>query len=95
MQSLNKKVPITFITGNKKKLEEFLTIMTGDSSGFELGQRYDINNMALDLDELQGHPADIAKAKVSLAATKVNNPVITEDVSLCFNAYNGLPGPYM
>ena len=90
MQSLKKKVPITFITGNKKKLEEFLQIMQG-----ELGQGYDINNMALDLDEMQGDPVDIAKAKVSLAATKVNNPVMTEDVSLCFNAYNGLPGPYM
>ena len=51
--------------------------------------------MALDLDEMQGDPVEIARAKVSLAATKVNTPVMTEDVSLCFNAYNGLPGPYM
>ena len=56
MQSLKKKVPITFITGNKKKLEEFLQIMTG-----ELGQGYDIGNMALDLDELQGDPVEIAR----------------------------------
>ena len=91
MQATQKKVPITFITGNKKKLEEFLQIMEiGD-----LGQRYEIGNMSLDLDELQGDPIEIAKAKVSLAATKVNTPVMTEDVSLCFNAYNGLPGPYM
>ena len=24
-----------------------------------------------------------------------NTPVLIEDVSLCFNAYNGLPGPYI
>ena len=53
---MKKKVPITFITGNKKKLEEFLQIMTG-----ELGQGYDIGNMALDLDELQGDPVEIAR----------------------------------
>ena len=26
----SRKVPITFITGNAKKLEEFMQIMTGD-----------------------------------------------------------------
>ena len=51
--------------------------------------------MGLDLEEIQGDPISIAKNKVMLAATKVNTPVLTEDVSLCFNAMNGLPGPYM
>ena len=54
-----KKVPITFITGNAKKLEEFKQIMTGD-----LAEGYEISNLALDLDELQGDPVDIAKTKV-------------------------------
>jgi inosine triphosphate pyrophosphatase len=85
-----RKVPITFITGNAKKLEEFKQIMTGD-----LASTYDISNMGLDLMEIQGSPEEIAKHKVKLAATKCNTPVLTEDVSLCFNAYNGLPGPYM
>ena len=26
---------------------------------------------------------------------QINGPVITEDTCLCFNALNGLPGPYM
>jgi len=85
-----RKVPITFITGNAKKLEEFMSIMTG-----ELNESYDISNMAMDLTEIQGTPEEIAKNKVKLAATKANTAVLTEDVSLCFNAYNGLPGPYM
>ena len=90
MVQAGKKVPITFITGNAKKLEEFMQIMTG-----ELASQYNVSNMALDLEEIQGSPEEIARTKVKLAATKVNTPVLTEDVSLCFNAYNGLPGPYM
>ena len=87
---LPNKIPITFITGNAKKLEEFKQIMVG-----ELAEAYSISNMPLNLDEIQGKPEEIAKNKVKLAATKCNTPVLTEDVSLCFNAYNGLPGPYM
>lgn len=87
---VSRKVPITFITGNAKKLEEFLSIMTG-----ELTDSYSITNMGIDLLEIQGSPEEIAKYKVKLAATKCNTPVLVEDVSLCFNAYNGLPGPYM
>ena len=49
----------------------------------------------MDLLEVQGTPEEIAKHKVKLAATKCNGPVITEDVSLCFNALNGFPGPYV
>ena len=90
MQSSAKRVPITFITGNKKKLEEFLQIMTGP-----LAQTFDIRNKALDLIEIQGDPISIAKHKVKEAAKHSDTPVMTEDVSLCFNAFNGLPGPYM
>ena len=61
----------------------------------ELAQGYEIVNEGLDLEEIQGEAVEIAKTKVMLAATKVNTPVLTEDVSLCFNAMNGLPGPYM
>ena len=84
------KIPITFITGNAKKLEEFRKIMTG-----ALADSYAISNMGMDLLEIQGSPEEIARHKVKLAATKCNTPVLTEDVSLCFNAYNGLPGPSM
>ena len=33
--------------------------------------------------------------KVKLAAEEVGGPVMCEDTSLCFNALNGLPGPYI
>ncbi|KAL3906859.1 MAG: hypothetical protein SGILL_009106, partial [Bacillariaceae sp.] len=84
------KPAITFVTGNKKKLEEIKQILT---TGAEIP--YEITNQKLDLPELQGDPVEIAKEKCRLAAQKVNGPVFTEDTSLCFNALNGLPGPYI
>lgn len=45
--------------------------------------------------ELQASPEELAKLKCMEAYAKAGVPVITEDTSLCFNALNGLPGPYM
>ena len=79
--------------------------MTGD-----LSKAYSVTNKSVDrkilklievlndyilVDELQGEPEFIAQKKVKLAAGHVDHPVIIEDVSLCFNAFKGLPGPYM
>ena len=44
-----KKIPLTFITGNKKKLEEFTKIMEGCLD------QYEVTNKSLDLDELQDY----------------------------------------
>ena len=54
----------------------------------------DIVNAKIDLPELQGEPLYVAREKCLLAAKKIGGPVITEDTNLCFNALNGLPGPY-
>jgi ribokinase/non-canonical purine NTP pyrophosphatase (RdgB/HAM1 family) len=89
-ESLNvkHKKQITFVTGNKKKLEEVQQILSG-------GNSFDIVNAKLDLPELQGDPIEIAIEKCKLASKSVKGPVFTEDTSLCFNALNGLPGPYI
>lgn len=86
------KPKITFVTGNKKKVEEIKRILLdGDD---ELP--FEITNRKIDLPELQGDdPIEIAKEKCSLAASEVNGPVLTEDTSLCFNSLNGMPGPYI
>ncbi|KAJ9700943.1 hypothetical protein PVL29_006326 [Vitis rotundifolia] len=78
--------PVTFVTGNAKKLEEVRYI---------LGQSIPFNSLKLDLPELQGEPEDISKEKARLAAIQVNGPVLVEDTCLCFNALKGLPGPYI
>jgi inosine triphosphate pyrophosphatase len=81
---------ITFVTGNKKKLEEVKQIL---AAGGELP--FEVTNRKIDLPELQGDPFEIAKEKCLLAAKRVNGAVLTEDTSLCFNALNGMPGPYI
>ncbi|OMO53019.1 Ham1-like protein [Corchorus capsularis] len=78
--------PVTFVTGNAKKLEEVKDI---------LGQSIPFQSLKLDLPELQGEPEEISKEKARLAALQVRGPVLVEDTCLCFNALKGLPGPYM
>ncbi|KAI4311372.1 hypothetical protein MLD38_036275 [Melastoma candidum] len=78
--------PVTFVTGNAKKLEEVRAI---------LGHSVPFQSVKLDLPELQGEPEDISKEKARLAALRVDGPVLVEDTCLCFNALKGLPGPYI
>ncbi|XP_011073764.1 inosine triphosphate pyrophosphatase [Sesamum indicum] len=78
--------PVTFVTGNAKKLEEVRAI---------LGNSIPFRSLKLDLPELQGEPEEISKEKARLAAKEVNGPVLVEDTCLCFNALKGLPGPYI
>jgi inosine triphosphate pyrophosphatase len=81
---------ITFVTGNAKKLEEVVRILDcGPDAPFRL------TNRSVDLPELQGEPVAIAREKCLAAAKAVGGGVIIEDTSLCFNALNGLPGPYV
>ena len=76
-----------FVTSNANKLAEFRQIV---------GDRFAVESLTLDLPELQGNPLSIAKEKCRIAASRVpeGHPVITEDTCLCFNALEGLPGPY-
>ena len=37
----------------------------------------------------------MAKEKALIAFKHAQKPIIVEDTSLCFNAYKGLPGPYI
>ena len=91
LKRIKKEEPltITFVTGNKKKLEEVKRILHFEEDKIKL------TNKKIDLPELQGNPLTIAKEKCALAAKEIGGPVITEDTSLCFNALNGLPGPYI
>ncbi|KAL3828346.1 hypothetical protein ACJIZ3_017148 [Penstemon smallii] len=77
--------PVTFVTGNAKKLEEVRAI---------IGNSIPFRSLKLDLPELQGEPEEISKEKARLAAKEVKGPVLVEDTCLCFNALKGLPGNY-
>jgi inosine triphosphate pyrophosphatase len=99
--------PITFVTGNAKKLQEMATLMSLDelpSCDEEACSVFDEeegkNRLVLvaadmDLPELQGDPEEVAIEKAMVAYSIIGGPVLVEDSSLCFNALNGLPGVYI
>ena len=91
-QKINKRKIINFVSGNKNKLKELNQIINAHIKDIEVKQ------LDIDLPELQGNPEDIVKEKLKIALEKAKDlegPVLVEDTSLCFNAYNGLPGAYI
>lgn len=76
---------VTFVTGNKKKLEEVQAILSPTK----------VTSVSIDLLEIQGTAEEVTIAKARAAAEKIDGPVVIEDTCLCFNAFNGLPGPYI
>ena len=83
---------INFVSGNKNKLRELNDILSENFKDIIVKQ------LDIDLPELQGLPEEIVRGKLKLALEKSKNlkgPVLVEDTSLCFNAYGGLPGPYI
>ncbi len=79
---------ITFVTGNAKKLEEFVSILGSDFP-------HSVTSSKVDLPEYQGTPEEVCTEKCKEAARRVGGPVIVEDTCLCFNALGGMPGPYI
>ena len=91
-QNKNKKKIINFVSSNKNKLRELNEMFNKHFKDVEVKQ------LDIDLPELQGLPEDIVKGKLKIALEKSKNlkgPILVEDTSLCFNAYNGLPGAYI
>ncbi|TFY68157.1 hypothetical protein EVJ58_g1181 [Rhodofomes roseus] len=82
---------LIFVTGNANKLKEVRAILA--QSGVE------IDSQELDSEctvpEVQGSTQEVAIAKCKRAAELLGGPCITEDTALCFEALNGLPGPYI
>ncbi|KEZ40250.1 hypothetical protein SAPIO_CDS8744 [Scedosporium apiospermum] len=77
---------VNFITGNSNKLREVRGILESSIQ---------VQSHELDIEEIQGSIEEIAIAKCKKAADLLNSPVLVEDTALCFNALNGLPGPYI
>ena len=91
-QKKPKRKVINFVSGNKNKLRELNEMFNEHFKDVEVKQ------LDIDLPELQGLPEDIVKGKLKIALEKSKNlkgPILVEDTSLCFNAYGGLPGPYI
>ncbi|KIK95326.1 hypothetical protein PAXRUDRAFT_827122 [Paxillus rubicundulus Ve08.2h10] len=79
---------LTFVTGNANKLMETKYIL---SQGIPI----EIDSQDLDIPELQGTTQEVAIAKSRRAAELLGRACITEDTALCYEAFGGLPGPYI
>ncbi len=77
---------ITFITGNKHKVEEAEKIF------LKFGLK--IQHMNLGYMEPQGTLEEVARFGAKYAAQKLEEPVIVEDAGLFIKALNWFPGPY-
>uniref|UniRef100_A0A1I7YA36 Inosine triphosphate pyrophosphatase n=1 Tax=Steinernema glaseri TaxID=37863 RepID=A0A1I7YA36_9BILA len=78
---------LRFVTGNANKLREVKAILNGG--------KITVESVDVDLPEYQGTPDEIARRKCLDAVDHVKGAVLVEDTALCFNAYGGLPGPYV
>lgn len=79
---------ITFVSGNPLKKTEVKQILDGSIPCQLL---FD----TVEFDEPQATPLEISQAKCRQAVRIIKGPCLVEDTSLCFNALNGLPGPYI
>jgi len=76
---------VTFITGNQNKAD-YLAKMLG----------VPVRHQKIELDEIQSTSLEeIVEHKVKQAYRHIDRPALVEDVSLGFDAMNGLPGPFI
>ncbi|ODV97546.1 hypothetical protein PACTADRAFT_37288 [Pachysolen tannophilus NRRL Y-2460] len=90
---------LTFVTGNSNKLKEVVAILSNGvvppSDGLYKVGNYEISNISVDLEEVQGTIDEVTICKAKKAAEILGGPVLVEDTSLAFTAFNDLPGPYI
>lgn len=80
---------LTFVTGNKNKLEEVKKILGGQG----LGIYEELVNKSVDLPELQAATnREVTIQKCEEAFKIIQGPVIVEDTGLHFKAMHDLPG---
>lgn len=76
---------ITFVTSNQSKADQLAKF---------LGQP--IDHQKIELVEIQSlDPIEITSHKVKQAYKKLKRPVIVDDVSVTFDVFGNLPGPYI
>lgn len=83
---------IYFVSGNGNKWPEVASILK-DFRVFQTPKF--LRHFELDLPEIQGTQREIATNKVEKAFEISQKPVFVEDVSLCLDFLDGMPGPYI
>jgi non-canonical purine NTP pyrophosphatase (RdgB/HAM1 family) len=80
------KPRLIIATGNKLKYEQL---------ALGLGEYFECVQGSVDGYEIQGHPEEILRHKLSKAYEKYQAPVLVDDTSLHFGVLGGFPGPYI
>lgn len=79
------KVKPLFVTGNAHKAESFHNLLG-----------VDFDHAKLDVDEIQAATGEeVVKRKVRQAYEIARRPVFVDDLSLWFDALDGMPGPFI
>jgi inosine triphosphate pyrophosphatase len=92
---------LSFVTGNVRprqanKFAELSAILAPVLIQCKVDLRqFNVDRKLQSVVELQGSSDEIIADKARRAAKAASGPVVCEDVSLTFDALNGLPGPYM
>jgi len=76
---------IIFVTSNMNKLRECQDVLSS----------FNVINKKIALPEFQGEPEFVLMEKAEFATRKLKEPCFVDDTSLCFEAWKGLPGPYI
>ncbi|KJZ74030.1 Inosine triphosphate pyrophosphatase [Hirsutella minnesotensis 3608] len=94
---------LNFITGNKDKLAVAKAIL-GDTVKLQ-SQSIDLEEIQGTIEEISAdkcrraaetvRPPDLISFEIAADLLQVQGPVLVEDTYLCFNALQGLPGPYI
>jgi inosine triphosphate pyrophosphatase len=79
---------LIIVTGNDHKWKEIFSILNKKIN-------FKISRKNLDFIEIQGTSEEIIKSKAIQAFKKLKKPCIVEDVSLGFEEWGYLPGPYI
>lgn len=78
-------IDFVFVTGNQHKADYLQQWLDMD---------HPVEHQKVSVDELQSlDPMEIVAHKARMAYQQIGRPVLVEDVSLTFKAWNGLPGP--
>lgn len=83
--SHSSKKQLIIVTGNPGKASEFSKL---------LGPTFEVKNVKIDLEEIQGTALAVASNKATLAAKLLGVPVLVEDTSLYLKELGSHLGPY-
>lgn len=79
---------VQYVTSNLRKFQEAACVLKNT-------QEWVLQHFPMEIEEIQGTPHEIIHHKARTAFTRLQMPLIVEDVGLSCPILGGLPGPYV